>query len=295
VAAGRDGCIACGADYRARCLLHNGALLLQCPRCRLATWAWQQFDPSAFYDATYFQGAGDAKGYDDYAALHAGLERTARGRLRRLGRMLAGAGIGTRRLLEIGCGTGVFLRVAQEAGWDVRGVEVSRYAADQARAAGLLVDCAPLEEVDLPPASFDAVVLWDTIEHLPQPAETLAGAARLLRPGGVLALSTGDVTSLCARLSGADWHLFTLPEHLWFFSPAALRRLLARQGCSPARVTREVFWVPLCYIAERLRKSPSGASRAVAALVGLLPESWRARWVIPATLFDVLGVYARRR
>lgn len=291
-------CIACGTSPRRTLRLSGGVWLLRCPRCLLGWWDWPPFDPQAFYDQSYFQSVAAPKGYDDYTALTAGLERTARGRLRRIETCRAAHTVpsaGQPRLLEIGCGTGVFLDAARRAGWEVAGIEVSAYAAAQARSRGLDVTCAPVEGLHLDDAACDAVALWDAIEHLRDPAGVLRTAARALRPGGVLALSTGDVTSLCARLTGPRWHLFNLPEHLFFFSPAALRRLLAQAGCRVVRVTREVNWVPAAYILERLRKSkvadsarvrPGRFLAAAAAYAGGL--------VMPATLFDVLGVYAVR-
>ena len=90
------------------------------------------------------------------------------------------------------------------------------------------------------------------------------------------------------RASGPRWHLFNVPEHLYFFSPAALTRLLARFGCRIVRVTRELNWVPVRYLFERLRKS-LGWSDSAARRIARMPA-----WVVPATLGDVLGVYAVR-
>jgi SAM-dependent methyltransferase len=289
-------CIACGAAPRRTFRLRGDGWLLQCPRCQLGWWDWRAFDPQAFYDRNYFQSAADSRGYDDYASLTPGLERTARARLRRIDACSVPHDVvsgGRARLLEIGCGTGVFLNVARQAGWDVAGVEVSAYAADEARRRGLDVRCAPVEELHLEEGAYDAVALWDAVEHLRDPAGVLRAAARALRPGGVLALSTGDVTSLCARLTGPRWHLFTLPEHLFFFSPAALRRLLGAAGCRLVRLTREAYWVPAAYVLERLRKTAvAGALPGRGVLVHL--AAWAGRIVVPATLFDVLGVYAVR-
>jgi SAM-dependent methyltransferase len=265
--------------------LSDSVWLQQCPRCRLGWWDWPAFDPVAFYNQSYFQSADAAKGYDDYAALETGLRRTAHARLRRITR-LAGVS-GGRRLLDIGCGTGAFLDEARRQGWDVRGVEVSAYAVEQARRRGLEVVHGPIEDF-LPAAhAYDCVTLWDAIEHVRDPLGVLQAAGRALRPGGVLALSTGDVTSLCARLTGPRWHLFTLPEHLYFFSPAALNRLLARAGCRMTRIAREVNWLPVAYLFERLRKSFRSLGRLP------VPNAIRAA-ILPATLFDVLGVYAVR-
>ena len=189
-------------------------------------------------------------------------------------------------MLDIGCGTGVFPEEACRLGWKASGIEVSEYAAGEARRRNLSVRCSPIEALQLEPASLDCVTLWDVIEHLVDPIATLCQAGQTLRIGGILALSTGDITSLCARFSGRRWHLFNLPEHLFFFSPRCLQLLLARAGCRIVSVIREVNWVPVAYLQERLSKM-FGLGRRRAA-----PS--KDKWVVPATLFDVLGVYAVR-
>ncbi len=273
-------CIAC--DHAPRAAERVGRVrLLRCPRCRLAWWRWPAFAAEDFYDRDYFQGTSAAKGYRDYAALEAGLLRTAAARLATLRRLGHAGG----RLLDVGCGTGVFLDAARRKGWTVRGIEPSPFAAGQARGRGHDVAAVAIERgLDQVDPNQDCITLWDCIEHLPDPRGTLAGLAGRLRPGGLLALSTGDVTSLCARWSGRRWHLYNFPEHLFFFSPQALRLLLARAGCRVIRIRREVNWVTSGYIAERLGKTLAG--RADAGHAGGL--------LLPATLGDVLGVYAVR-
>ena len=288
-----SACPACGTAPTSPLTLANGAPLRQCPACKLAWWDWPEFDPSAFYDQNYFQSEQSAKGYDDYASLEPGVRKTARARLTRLAalrkrfasRLLADGR--PPRLLEIGCGTGCFLDEAARAGWDADGIEVSEYAAQQAQQRGLSVVCGPIEEIDVPAEEYDCIVLWDVIEHVRDPAQTIRMAAAGLKRGGLLALSTGDITSWCARLSGRRWHLFNLPEHLFFFSPRALELLLANAGCKLVETTREVNWVPLAYLAERLAKPLGLATTVARPLRGL-------RWVVPATLRDVMGVYAVR-
>ena len=278
-------CPACDAVPRPSITLRQGVRLLECPVCCLRWWPWPPFDPSAFYDQNYFQSDQDQKGYSDYSALEPGVRRTARARLQRIGRLLAGQRPEC-RILDLGCGTGCFLDEARRAGWSVEGVEVSEYAARQARERDLNVRCAPLEDLILPAQTYDCVTLWDVIEHVRDPRGVIAATAAALRPGGVLALSTGDVTSWCARLSGRRWHLYTLPEHLFFFSPNSLRRLIRAAGCEPVRTVDEVNWVPVRYIVERLGKTLLGRSAT-------MTSAW-SRWLVPATLFDVLGIYARK-
>lgn len=293
-------CPACNIPPSRGMLLANGERLLRCPRCGLGWWRWPAFDPAHFYNRDYFQSSTAAKGYDDYAALEPAGRLTARSRLRHLARLI-GKSESSRienspRVIELGCGTGFFLDEARRAGWTVRGLEVSDYAARVARERGLPVECAGVEDAArlFGEPRVECVALWDVIEHVRDPRETLVSAARLLGQGGVLALSTGDLLSLCARFSGSRWHLFNLPEHLFFFTVASLRRLLGTAGLRLASVRREINWIPLQYAFERLRKplgfSPSRTGREAA-------PAWSSRLgsaALPATLLDVIGCYAVR-
>ena len=82
----------------------------------------------------------------------------------------------------------------------------------------------------LPEARFDIVTLWDVIEHVPDPVPLLAEAARVLRPGGRLVLTTGDWGSAYARRQGAQWHLVAPPWHLTLFDRRTLESAGRRAG-----------------------------------------------------------------
>jgi 2-polyprenyl-3-methyl-5-hydroxy-6-metoxy-1,4-benzoquinol methylase len=88
-------------------------------------------------------------------------------------------------MLDVGCYTGVFMKVAAAGGWDVEGVELSSWAAGIARESGFeKVYEKPLEQLALPGEGFDVITLWDVMEHLSHPAEMLKNVFRLLKPGG---------------------------------------------------------------------------------------------------------------
>lgn len=280
-------CPLCEIDPQIAQILQNRTLLLQCPQCHLAWWNWPVFSAAEFYDRDYFQSAA-SKGYNDYQGMEPGIRRTARHRLERIASLLPADRPARPRLFEIGCGPGVFLDEAQRAGWQASGCEVSQYAAAQARNRGIHVHNISVQELHLPADSLDCVVLWDVIEHLPDPFTVIQSAARSLRRGGLLALSTGDIDSVAANLSGASWHLFNLPEHLYFFSGACLNSLLARNGLRVVRCAYEWQWIPLSYGFERLAKNGYAKS---ARLLNL--PMWK-KITIPATLWDVLGIYAIR-
>ena len=135
------------------------------------------------------------------------------------------------RLLDLGCATGIFVRVAREAGWDATGIDASEWMVSRARSRcpAATFKVARLEEVSFAPGSFEVVTLWDVLEHVRAPIEMLERARGWLVPEGWLFLSVPNVESHVARLMGKRWMLL-LREHLWYFSPETLRVALARAG-----------------------------------------------------------------
>lgn len=246
--------------------------------------ALHRADVGSLYTKDYFVSSRVATGYADYHRLSRALERNAARRLLGLERIVRGR----RSLLDIGCGTGEFLHVASRRGWDCTGVEISAYAAEYARTQyGVRVHTGPLEPNLFPERTFSVVSLWDVIEHLPDPAATLALCARLLRPRGILTLSTGDVESLCARLSGRHWHLFNLPEHVFFFSARSIRILLRRTGFASPTIEYRANYYPVGYLLERLYKTVVRPGRPVPRFV--------ASWLLPCNLFDIMQITAVAR
>ncbi|MCL4267170.1 MAG: methyltransferase domain-containing protein [Anaerolineae bacterium] len=135
-----------------------------------------------------------------------------------------------RCLLDIGCGTGVFLTIAQSSGWNVSGIEISTQAsALAAKAVGanrISQDIFALEET----GSFDVITMWAIIEHLGDPLSYLEKAHSLLKPGGTLALATMSTDAWNRKLFGTKWRYFTPPEHLIFFNRENLLCALEKTG-----------------------------------------------------------------
>jgi SAM-dependent methyltransferase len=136
----------------------------------------------------------------------------------------------TNRLLDIGCGAGSILRAARRAGWDAEGLEVSRPAAEHARAEGFRVFCGELAEAEYPDAAFDVVTASEVLEHLTDPLPLLEEAARILRPGGLFWATTPHGRGLSARVLGTQWSAVCPPEHLQLFSLGGARRAVERAG-----------------------------------------------------------------
>jgi 2-polyprenyl-3-methyl-5-hydroxy-6-metoxy-1,4-benzoquinol methylase len=134
--------------------------------------------------------------------------------------------------LDVGCGTGGFLSALRETGgWRTVGVEVDeRLVAYARQALGLTVHQGDLSTLNESAHSFDAVTMWDVLEHLIDPLGTLHIIRRLLKPDGVLLLSTPNAQAWQARLWGENWAGWNIPLHTYFFTPATLKRILARAG-----------------------------------------------------------------
>ncbi|MBI5369177.1 MAG: methyltransferase domain-containing protein [Planctomycetes bacterium] len=200
--------------------------IVECGSCGLVYYPGG-VDARATYTLDYFHG----REYQDYPAEKPWIQRNFRARIRDLRALRPGG-----RLLEIGCAYGFFLELARRH-WQVSGLDISRECVEHARGVlGLDVESADFLDLPDEPESRDVICLWDTIEHLARPVRVLEKAARWLRPGGVLALTTGDVESAVARWRGERWRLIHPPTHLFYFSRRTLGQALTGAGLRVDRV-----------------------------------------------------------
>lgn len=256
---GKQTCLLCECATPIEQLYVFGSYTVQrCRKCGLE-FLYPQPEPTdlpQLYDKGYFcSGNSQIRGYNLYEADEANLRKTFHRRLTALAGYFPGPA--PRRVLDVGCALGYFLAVAAEAGWEVKGVEISAWAAAEARRRfGLDVRQGSVETVELPPATFDLIAMWDVLEHLSDPRGALRCCYELLQEGGYLALTTPNAGGLLRKLTGRNWVEYKkIPEHLYFFNSATIRALLEKSGFMPLSIRSEGKYVSLAFFLKRLAEA----------------------------------------
>jgi 2-polyprenyl-3-methyl-5-hydroxy-6-metoxy-1,4-benzoquinol methylase len=141
--------------------------------------------------------------------------------------------IPTGKLLDVGAGTGMFVKTAMRNGFDAEGLEISADAAAFGRKHwNLTITQGNLHEMQLPAATFDVVTLGHVFEHLHEPQQAAAQLHALLKPKGLLVIAVPNFVSIQARLFRSRWFHLDAPRHLVHYSPRNLTGLMERTGFS---------------------------------------------------------------
>jgi len=135
-----------------------------------------------------------------------------------------------REVLDVGCGLGQFVQVANRIGWKAEGLELSKEAVDFARRQGVAVRELDFLSEEIKPNSYDLVTLFEVVEHVPNPSEFLHRAGEVVRPGGLVYLTTPNFASIDRFLLGKHWEIIHR-EHLTYFTPRTLRALVKKTSC----------------------------------------------------------------
>ncbi|MFN8483962.1 MAG: class I SAM-dependent methyltransferase [Anaerolineae bacterium] len=156
------------------------------------------------------------------------------------------------RLVEVGAHVGLFLDVAQRCGWEVMGVEPSRWAVETGcRRFGVDLRQGDLASQHLPDASVDVVATWDVLEHFSDPLGELREMRRILKPGGVVVLTTVNIASVHARVTRGRWP-WLMRMHLFYFTPQTLGAMIEAAGFRVERMETQGRIFSLDYLAWRL-------------------------------------------
>jgi glycosyltransferase involved in cell wall biosynthesis/2-polyprenyl-3-methyl-5-hydroxy-6-metoxy-1,4-benzoquinol methylase len=204
-----------------------GHRVVRCDDCGLVFFNPQPSDDelARIYNANYFLGSDSEAGRNAVSDIKQATARLYLSEIRRY------HGFESGRLLEVGCGDGDFLVLAEAAGWQVTGIEYSPDACKiaQQRLKNGKVSCGELQQAGLASEQFDLCVVSDVIEHVRSPLDFLQEIHRVLKPGGTLFIATPSIDSWSARFLRQKWMEFKA-EHLTYFDGQTLQTALFKSG-----------------------------------------------------------------
>jgi len=231
-------CPTCGATDAALELEKDHLRIVRCRSCDLV-----YVNPT--FDEAHYQSVYASQAYQDivrdlginshdYRVLRFGAERV--GMMSQFLRVPPGR---APRFLDVGCSTGFVVEAAKNAGWQASGIDLNPSAIEFGRSRGLDLRTVALESTGFAAASFDAIGLFDVVEHLLDPAGTVQAAVNLLAPGGILFLYVPNYESASRLLMGANAHFIWPTHHLNYYTPSTIRDFLLRQRLTPELIVTE--------------------------------------------------------
>lgn len=136
------------------------------------------------------------------------------------------------RILDVGCGRGMFLKALLREGFDVYGLEPSLANQQEYERSSkeLNISCGEIKDILYPALFFDVITLWHVFEHVYDPRELLREIKRILKPQGTLIMAMPNFRSLEAMIAKKRWFHLDLPRHLYHYTPLTLEKMLKTEG-----------------------------------------------------------------
>jgi 2-polyprenyl-3-methyl-5-hydroxy-6-metoxy-1,4-benzoquinol methylase len=284
----QETCPLCGGAPSAEVGQKDGLRIFRCADC---TAQFSEYAPElsilpSLYDHGYFNGS--PIGYDSYLAGESLHRRRAQQYLADLS-----AYDSPGALLDVGCATGFFLDEARRGGWQVRGCEVSEWAAGQARTRfDLDVIGSSFPTPLLGTQQYDAVTFLNVFEHLPDPRGAELAARALVKPGGVVALETWDADAMIARVAGMKWHQYRPADTPIYLNRRSLARLFNPEHWTLIEYRARTKWITLAHGLHALGLGAHAGDNGDAPRHGFMERIGRV--ALPYRLGDLVWAVLRR-
>lgn len=241
------------------------------------------------YSKEYFNNSNsDHFGYENYVGDQEKIIKTFSKRIKTIEELYGKKG----KILDVGCATGFFLKAARDRNWKTEGVEVSKFATDYARTHyKFKIHQGNFLTLKITPNSYDIITLWDVIEHFHNPILALNKINKLLKPGGLLILSTPDAKSIPAKLTRERWVGYKLSdEHLGYFSRQTLESLLNNAGFSIVKDQHIGKHVSLNMLSNRA----SIYSPIFGKIITIMSKFFPKNYYLYINPFDIICIYAKK-
>jgi len=268
-------------------------LIIGCIKCGLVrvnhNYSFSKI--KSLYKSQYFNNTDGSIGYVNYIATERSLRLNFRKRAKRIIRSSNKKHLS---LLDVGTSTGYFISECIKLGIEASGIELSEEAVDFAQSKlNLKVRRVALEDFS-DKRKYDIVSAWDVIEHASDPNKFLVKISSLLVKNGKFIFTTGDIESLCSKMSGKKWHLFNLPDHLFFYSKKNIVMLLKQHNFEIKSIAYPWNYYELGYLIERFLKKIIGVKN-VKVIKFLAYNAITKKVVIPFNLYDIMEVEAIKK
>jgi SAM-dependent methyltransferase len=280
-------CPLCG-QASTRCFQKYGHWLRDCAACghRFAELQTAPDHAAKTYSDAYFTGGG--AGYPDYVA-EAKLLRQQGRRYGRLLRRHTSPG----RVLDVGAAAGLVLQGLQDEGWSGRGLEpnptMARYGQDE---LNVPVEVGTLEQWRSD-ETFEVITMIQVVAHFFDLTAAFTNASRHTKPGGFWLIETWNVKSWMARILGQNWHEYSPPSVLHWFSPQTLAQCCAQYGLQEVARGRPRKFISGAHakslIQYKLLGFPGGA--LLSKIINTLPDAW----AIPYPAEDLFWILLQKQ
>ena len=226
----KNNCPFCNKINRKLQISLANCSLYVCSNCQLGYLSPMPSDAEInnLYSKKYFTNSLDlARGYTGYRKMANVLSKESQRKIKYIKKYT-----NNKKLLDVGCGLGIFLKIAAKASYDVSGNDISSYAKEKVTRdlkspfyQGSIISGV------LPSNFFNIVTVWDVVEHIPQVNKVFSALNNTITRGGYLFLTTPNIKSWDSKLLGKYWYGYKkIPEHLIFFSPYSITQVLGKNG-----------------------------------------------------------------
>ena len=158
------------------------------------------------------------------------------------------------KLLDVGCSLGVFLSEARKQGWQVQGIDPSKWSVGQCRKLfNIKIRQGTCENLICFKKEFDVITMWDVLEHLHDPLESLIQCRNALKDDGLLAFSTVDFGSIYARILGRSWP-WLMKMHIYYFDKNTIKKYLEKAGLKLIKLSTYKHIISINYLLYKLNK-----------------------------------------
>lgn len=248
-------------EYQASAFRANGEQLVKCQTCDLVF-----IHPFTHEDVEIVDGYSNAVDYEYVSQMEYRIKTFEKC----MDTVEKATGLTGGRVLDLGAAAGAFVKVAKDRGWESHGVEpcgfLTRWAMEKLSLENM--HTGTLESSDVS-GSFDLITMWDVLEHVPDPSNTISMAKKLLKDGGYIVTNLPDISAILPRLMGARWPFYA-SCHLYYYTPDTIDYLMNKHGFE--RVYKAPHWqeLSLGYLAYRFEQFSKTISTIMVKIIKIM-------------------------